>query len=384
MVRQAEFFGRVVPALFLLILCAAQASVARAAATEFIHVAASLPLSGPQAERGDGIREGLAVAVRELNERGGVGGRQVRLEILDDAGDSVSAGRNIARLASDKRVAAIVGCFGEASCLSAAREARKARLPLLGAIVAGSAVCESGGPAYCLHASHADEAEAIATQVGTLGLQGVVLLISPTLVGYGAPLGEVFMRRGLTSAVLSVPEDPSGASEVFRKAVRMTQKDPRLAVAMLLESDAAVAATLALRQANPGVQIAGFSTIEPYRWLQRTQQWAKGIMVAHSIPDPDLPSLAITKQYQRAMERYAQRSFAFSHEQLEAFMSIRLLESVTKPLTGGELRHKFYVALERQGAIDIDGHLLQFADRRRLGAVKIHLYVVGKHGGFIE
>lgn len=139
-------------------------------------VGSSLPVSGPLSERGASIREGLRAAIREINERGGIGRKRIELEVLDDRGDPGLTAQNIAQLAR-KNVIAILGCLGEASCMAVTRIAAEAKLPLVGPIGGNSAVCAPGGLAFCLHASYEAEALAIANQLKTNGATEVHVLV---------------------------------------------------------------------------------------------------------------------------------------------------------------------------------------------------------------
>lgn len=61
---------------------------------------------------GDGIRNGVAMAVDEINATGGIGGRKVEIVVIDDAFSPDKAVRAYQSLASSDRVAAVIGTAG--------------------------------------------------------------------------------------------------------------------------------------------------------------------------------------------------------------------------------------------------------------------------------
>ena len=60
-------------------------------ATKEIVVAVEAPLSGSQADNGQDMLRGVELAVAQLNAKGGIGGRKVRIVELDDAADPTKA-----------------------------------------------------------------------------------------------------------------------------------------------------------------------------------------------------------------------------------------------------------------------------------------------------
>ena len=92
-----------------------------------LWIATILPLTGPNAASGIGMRNAIRLAVDEANGRGGVQGHRIGLIELDDASQVANAGKAARTLAADSRVlAALIGydhdCWREATAtLCAAR-----------------------------------------------------------------------------------------------------------------------------------------------------------------------------------------------------------------------------------------------------------------------
>jgi branched-chain amino acid transport system substrate-binding protein len=78
-----------------------------------------LSLTGPFAALGIPDRNGIELAVKDINAKGGVNGRQLELKVLDDASDPTKTISNVNRLVADK-VTAIVGIDASTLLLSVA------------------------------------------------------------------------------------------------------------------------------------------------------------------------------------------------------------------------------------------------------------------------
>lgn len=94
-------------------LSSAHGQEAGVTATE-VRLGAVLPMSGPASFPGLGAELGTRLALIEVNEKGGIGGRQVKLVVEDDGYQPNRAYQGLTKLI-DTGVLAIVGTSGAAS-----------------------------------------------------------------------------------------------------------------------------------------------------------------------------------------------------------------------------------------------------------------------------
>ena len=96
-----------------------------------ISIGAVVPLTGAEATFGQSASRALELAVRRINERGGVRGQSLRLKILDDQGKPEEAALATTRLISQDRVAAILGEITSSATLAMAPIAQANRVPIV-------------------------------------------------------------------------------------------------------------------------------------------------------------------------------------------------------------------------------------------------------------
>lgn len=96
-----------------------------------IKIGANLELTGPQATFGQDALQGAKLAVKEINEAGGVLGRKLELAVRDNASTPAEAASAAAFLISQDRVVAIVGAITSTDTLAAAPLAEGGRVPLI-------------------------------------------------------------------------------------------------------------------------------------------------------------------------------------------------------------------------------------------------------------
>lgn len=95
-----------------------------------IRLGAILNLSGGGASYGIGARQGIEMSVREINAAGGIRGRRIELDIVDDGSDPAQSVTAMYRLANDN-VDCIVGGMGSANVLANMEVAERAGIPYI-------------------------------------------------------------------------------------------------------------------------------------------------------------------------------------------------------------------------------------------------------------
>ena len=96
-----------------------------------IVVGAYLSMTGGEAEFGVSTRNGIQIAIDEINTRGGLLGQQVRLVVEDDRGDSTEAASAVTRLIDREGAAVILGEVASSLSLSGGRVAQRRRVPMV-------------------------------------------------------------------------------------------------------------------------------------------------------------------------------------------------------------------------------------------------------------
>ncbi len=88
--------------------------------------------TGPAADLGHDVRLGIEAYFKEINAKGGVHGRQLRLVSLDDGYDPERAAANAKQLIEKDKVFAMLGNVGTATGLAVLPVMNEAKVPLVG------------------------------------------------------------------------------------------------------------------------------------------------------------------------------------------------------------------------------------------------------------
>lgn len=357
---------RTVPLLFL--------AFSLHAAPPELTIGTTLPLSGVQQEQGQVVQDGLRGALLEATAGDAALRKRIRLEILDDQGDPATAAKNAEKLITQNRVQALAGCVGEAVCAAVEAVARRHQVPLLGLVHANDEVCRERTLAFCFHDAYSDEADAIARQLKTLGTRLVHLWVSDSLARYETRVGTSF-----TAHNLAVVSHRPGKDQPPANSSQANKLDE--AHVLFLNNEDAVATTRRLRQGHPTGLTAAFSSIEPFKWLQKTQGLSSGVLVAHTLPNPDLGKSKLTKAYQKAMTDFSTYNLPYEYAQLEIYLVGRLLGNLARQ---GITDKQALARAISQNDYRIDDVEIAFANGKRTLSIPIGLSVVGRNGVLLE
>lgn len=179
----------------------ALALTATACWADAIRIGLSGPFSGGSSPMGDSMRNGVRLAVEEINAIGGIHGRPIELVERDDQARN-DVGAQVAAELVKLKVAATIGVVNTGVGLASIDAYQNARIPLLVAVSTGPALTRK----YAPPASHAN----------------FIFRVSPTLDLEAAMLAAELKRRGRLKVALLADDTPYGDSGVaaFTTAAR--------------------------------------------------------------------------------------------------------------------------------------------------------------------
>jgi len=159
-----------------------------------VPIGVFLPLSGPLAGFGESTRNGVEMAVQEINAGGGVGGSPLDVTYVDDRGEPEGAKEAVRRLIGNLHVAAIIGEALSANSLAAAPICQEQGVLMISPASTNPAVTEVGE--FILRVCYVDpfQGTAMATFArSSLGISRVALVVKAG-DGYSEGLAEHFVR----------------------------------------------------------------------------------------------------------------------------------------------------------------------------------------------
>lgn len=367
------------PVLMLLLMLASAPADAGPLARERLVIGATLDFSGNSIVSGQSLLNAVKAALDEINARGN--GPLLELKALDDSGDPARAAENLRALSQDKRLLALVGCLGEEHCMAVAQNAKTLGIPFVGALSGNPLLCGPNGLAFCVRTDYAGEAVALAKMLKSTGISAATVLTSHAYRGSAEAVEAALRGQGLAASTVLLERKTSGFAALKAQVRKMVVPEN---TGFILQASSEEAAELLkeIRLRWPSASISALSSIQPYQWLQMTGAAARGVLIAHSVQDPDRPPLPpLVRQYHQAIDRF---SDAYSHEQFEVYLACRLLGEAIRQ-TRSPSRAELMLTLGKLGPVRFGDEPVLFGARSGNGLPRpVYLSIVGPGGRLIE
>jgi ABC-type branched-subunit amino acid transport system substrate-binding protein len=344
-----------------------------------IKLGMSSPFSGPNGAYGEAMRDGLQASFAQVNAAGGVQGRKLELVTLDDGYETERAVANTKKLIENEKVFALLAFYGSSPTTESMKVFSAAGVPLVGTI-SGADSLRNPVNHYMFHlrASYADETETIVDHLVGLGVTNIAVFYQND--GFGKSGLE-----GVTNALKRHKLTPSAAAAVERNsvdvaaAVQTIAKANAQAVVMVTLYKPTAAFITALRAAGQTPQFVTLSPVGTDLLVKEMgPEAAHGISISQVMPYPWNDSLAIVKDYQKALTQYAKGKTP-SYYGLEGYINGRLMVEALKRAGKDLSRDRLEAALEG-GAFDLGGYKVNYNPSSHNGSRFVDLTIIGRNG----
>ncbi len=341
----------------------------------------SAAFSGPASELGKGMQDGILSAFKEINDRGGVNGRRLELQSMDDAYEPEAAIVNTQRLIGEN-VFALIGAVGTPTSKAAVPVAEEHDVPYIAPMTGAEFLRDSARHTVInLRASYYQETEEMIERLTTdLGINRVAILHQD----------DSFGNAGLRGVLLAL--------ERRKLSTIGTGKFPRNTVAVKT-------ALLDLRALRPEAVII----IGPYKPTATFIKWARhigmnsifmtlsfvgsnalaselgdqgtGVLVTQVVPFPTGNTIPASASYRAALKAYdpAVKPGFISYEgYLAGRLAIHVIDHCGKQVD----RSCIDKVLQTGDTINLDGFTLRYNNDDNQGSDKVFLTIIGPDGQY--
>ena len=341
----------------------------------------SAALRGPAHELGREMRLGIQAAFHEANQAGGVHGRELKLETINDAYDPHSAHHTTEWLIEKVQVFALIGSVGTPTSLASSPVAQSTGVPFLAPLTGADFLRY---PEYShvinLRASYHQETEEMITRLTEdLGVTRVAVFYQDDSFGKDGLEGVrlALERRQLEPVGAWSYQRHSGA--VRRAASGIVEVNPEAAV--LIGTQEAVASTIkrVRRDIDPVFMTISFGG--GHDLTVALGDHGHGVYVTQVVSFPEDSTIPVVAQYHAALASYDPKPEP-GFVSLEGYISGRLavlgLEACGRDLS----RECFIETFHAPNDIDITGFPLEYGTNDNQGSDAVFLTMIGVDGEY--
>jgi ABC-type branched-subunit amino acid transport system substrate-binding protein len=342
----------------------------------------SAALSGPAKELGRNMRLGILAAFEEVNAAGGVHGRVLELQSLDDAYEPEDAIVMTRHLIEQEQVFALIGAVGTPTSRSATPIARNAGVPYIAPFTGAAFLRDDEWDNIInLRASYNQETEEmVARLTEDLGITRISVMYQNDSFGRAGFRGTVAALERRDMELTSIGIYPRNTTAVKTALLDLRQGDPE-AVIMIGAYEPVARLILWARRTGMDAVFMTVSFVGSNALAQELGPDGAGVLVTQVVPFPEDDTLPIVLSYLDALASHdpeAEPGFV----SLEGYLAGRMVIAALDECGAEVDRSCLLDQLIDRGDFDIDGFKLQFGDGDNQGSDEVFLTVIGSDGKY--
>jgi ABC-type branched-subunit amino acid transport system substrate-binding protein len=326
------------------------------------------------------FNEGALLAFADINSRGGIFGRRMRLVTLNDDGVPERALSNAQSLVNDHHAQIFFGCVGSNTTQAIEPVLRDSGIAAFGGFAVSDSVRQKcRGVAYFIRATYGREIEQLVQHLTTIGISriGLVTLAGPVGEEIHKLVADSLATRKLEIAVSTpVHADGSNIPDAARKLLALQPQ----AVVMFINGQ--LAADLMEDAPRLGLQSSfyGLSIVSGDVVMHRLGERARGLVIVQAMPYPWNMFDPTILEYRNLA---TMMKLPIGYYGLEGYMSAKVLADGLKR-SGAELNRTRIHAAFRTLQLRYAGMDIDFIAGGHTGSRFVELVQIARNGRYVR
>lgn len=339
-------------------------------------------ISGPAAQLGQRMQQGMLAYFHAVNAQGGVNGRMIKLLTRDDGYEPDKAAAAVKALIQEDKVFALAGSVGTPTGLAALPILTDAQVPLVGMVTGAQALREPfNRHVFHVRASYFDETERIVQHLTTLGVKKIAVFYQNDAYGKAGLDGvmRALGKRQLKPVATATVERNS--SDVSKSLETLLKPEPE-AVVQISAYKSSASFIKEARSKGYGGQFFNVSFVGAKALADELGDAGQGIVISQVVPFPYAASSLIVRDYQQRMTEIGQKEFDFSS--MEGYLSARVLVEGLRRAGRSLSRESLINALESMHDVNLGGFNVNYSSKNHQGSSFTDLSIIGRGGKFMH
>lgn len=325
-------------------------------------------LDGPAAQLGLGMQAGILAAFKEVNDAGGVNGRQLTLESRDDGYEPDRSIEQINQMIAEDAFFALIGTVGTPTNSVLQPIATEADFPLIGPFTGAGFLRNADlNNLYNLRGSYDAETEGwIAHLVDERGLRNIAILYQDDSFGLAGLSGvnKALEKRGMR--LVAEGTYTRNTTDVKDALVSIREVNPDAVV--MVGAYKPIGEFIKLSRSYDftpefvTISFVGSKALADELWPE-----GAGVIISQVVPFPWDASVPVVAEYQTAYRASAGEYEDFGFVTLEGYLVGRLVIEATKAAGDDLTRESFLAAIEGMSTLDFGGLTLTFGPNDNQG-----------------
>lgn len=214
------------------------------------------PLTGTNAEYGKGFQIATQMAADEINAKGGINGKEIKLVVKDSKGDAKESTDLARQFGDDKNVMAIIGDFSSTSCMAAAPIVDAAGIVLMSPTASNPSYADMSKWAYSVMGRQDIEAPFFSTYVVKTFLKKTKVALIGINSDWGKAAHDNFVKQAKVDGLEIVADVNYVADEKDYTSLISKMRSANPEVVVIMDQGAVVNIANQIAQTGWKVQMA--------------------------------------------------------------------------------------------------------------------------------
>ena len=346
-----------------------------------IAIGCSADVTGPLAGFGEDIRLGAGAALAHINSKGGIHGRTLALNIMDDTYEPARSLSNVKQMLAQGNTFALLSCVGTANNKAILPLTEEAGMVHVGPVTGATSLRKNARSVFHVRASYTAEVHRLMQRLVEMNIKsiGVVYLDNP----YGREMLEDAIHELDKSGIMLVIQAPlaTDSSNLAEVLAKVTASRPS-AVLLATAGSASIGVARGLKKNLPGVLLTGISSTLMGDAPKQLGEAASGIALSLIVPNPFSTKTGVVRDYQTAMRAVGQTEF--SPGSLDAYINMRVLAEGLERAGRDVTQDKLRSGLASIRKWNLGDYVVDYSGQPpHVGSRFIDLGVLGSSGRFI-
>jgi branched-chain amino acid transport system substrate-binding protein len=345
-----------------------------------LTIGCSGAMTGPLGGFGQGLKVGFEAAMTQINAKGGVNGRTLQLQMVDDAYVPTRTVENVKKMISENSVFALMSCIGTPNNAAILPMIEESNLPYIAPLTGATSLRKASRHVFHVRASYSDETQRLVSKLVEMGIKSIAIVYLDN--GFGkevlADAQKTLAASGIkATAEIALATDGKNLQPVIDQTVLARPAAVFLATA----GAASTGLVVGLKKASPMMPIAGLSVAFTSDGLKQMGSAANGLAITMVFPDPQRARIQVVRDYQAAMKAMGSTDFAMGS--LEAYINTLVLAEGLERAGRDVTRAKLQSSLAGLRNLDLGGFMVSYQSSPYVGSKYVDLGILGSSGRFI-
>ncbi|HEU5177021.1 MAG TPA: ABC transporter substrate-binding protein [Burkholderiales bacterium] len=328
------------------------------------------------------LTAGAQLYFDHVNAKGGVHGRRIVLESMDDGFDPKRSPDVFKKLIEEKQVFAMFLSRGTPTNEAAYPVLEAAKVPLVGPSTGAMSMYDPPRKyLFPVRASYQSETFKIVPQLVNMGMTRIALLYVDDSFGKDGLAGVQQAMKEAKLTPVAVVSHQRGSTKLEEAVAAVAKADPQ-AVIMVTLADAGVAFVKQMKAAGKSPMFLTLSNNSSNAFIKNLGDDGHGLAVSQVSPYPFSGSEPLTREFLGLIKD--KKDLAPSYSSMEGFIAAKVLVEGLRRAGKQPTREKLIAGLESMKAYDLGGVDVTYGPNLRTGTSYIDLTIIGKTGKFVR